>query len=767
MNILDELNILLNGLINRKINPKLDINTCMRITNLAINYINMPKWSEEDNKCADIILRISNLLYNNTSLDVLPLDDGIYDQLISKYKKLNPYNYQVGAIPVNYNEIPQNEFDNNNGLKLMATCLNKSEMDSKLYVGDILSQYTPNDPRLITMASLIRDPISKRLVTATHNYPELVGTLDKCKFVLNHEAIEKQLFDSPSVDIFERDFIHQHLKMGIITPDEIFRMVGELKYDGISVEATVLGDTIINAFSRGDTAENLATDLTPILGGYKFPNAKSVPKDKPFGIKFEAIITKFDLQRMAALRNKSYKNCRNAIIGLFGSSDAFHFRDFITLIPLSTSLDIDRIDEIKFLNKYYSSGQYNRYSVFEGNYQQILFQVKQFTESAEIARKILPYLIDGVVISYIDKLKITELGRENSVNKYSIAIKFNPKTNRTIFLGYSYNVGKTGDITPMAHFKPCEFIGTIHDKQTIHSYKRFKELGLRKGDEIDVEYRNEVICYVTKPDTENNRNNQNSLEEFIKVCPSCGEPLIISDSEKSIRCPNYDCPEQRIMRMTDMINQLGFKDFSEETIRAIDLKSFSQLINIYPDDCAVLGPTNQSKFMQYVDNLRYTPINDFKILASLGFDNIGVETWKIILHEYSIRELVLMDSETLINNLININSIGLKTAETICNMLQLNKQDIDCILMMSNIIESKGLESGEKVAISGFRNPEFIEILNKNGYDASDSYGVSKKISYLIVADKNSNSSKIQKAVKFGIPIMTMQEFIDAKNIMI
>src|SRR5699024_6986175 len=122
-------------------------------------------------------------------------------------------------------------------------------------------------------------------------------------------------------------------------------MIAELKYDGISVEADVT-NKILSARSRGDANNDIAADLTPILGGYVFPNAPVIPDNEAFGMKFEAIITYADLDRMSKLRGKGYKNSRNGIIGLFGSSDAYDYRDLITLIPLATSIeDIDRVTE--------------------------------------------------------------------------------------------------------------------------------------------------------------------------------------------------------------------------------------------------------------------------------------------------------------------------------------------------------------------------------------------------------------------------------------
>ena len=482
----------------------------------------------------------------------MPLDDGLYDRLIEKIRIY--IDIPVGAKPLElFDEKATNEiiFDRRNMVRYVKT----EDMD-KLYVSDLLHmQNTPVEemPKR-QMCHIVQDPIKKRMINTPHKYPELVGTLDKCKCVLNEQARTLGLLDDPNFRIFERDFIHKCMDAGVIAPNETFTMIGELKYDGVSVEAHIKGNKIISAVSRGDTADNIATDLTPILGGYVFPNIiegdalgpHTVPKDLEFGLKFEAVITKRSLQALSIARNRSYANARNAIIGLLGASDAWRYKQYITLIPISSSLDMPRLTELAFLNQYYHSGYYNKHCVFTGDYKSILFQVKQFVEAAETVKSILPYMIDGCVFSFIDTDKILALGRSNSINKYQMAVKFIPTKVRTIFLGYTYTVGKTGSITPMAHFKPCEFIGTIHDHQTIHSYQRFKELSLKLYDEIDIEYRNEVITYVTKPDTERNRINKSPVIPFPEVCPFCGSKIIISDSGKSAKCPNEECSERKV-----------------------------------------------------------------------------------------------------------------------------------------------------------------------------------------------------------------------------
>lgn len=731
------------------------------ISEITVHLINNPVWNNDDTKIADLILRISNILYNNSSIEILPLDDGLYDQLLVIYKRYDP-NYQVGAYPVFYEEKSQNEIFNK---KEMVTLVDRS----KIYTDDIYYQNCYLE-RPVNMVFTIRDPITKRLINTTHKYPELVGTLDKCKFVLNQDARDKDVYDKPSVQIFERDYIHKCLDKGVIKPDEIFDMVGELKYDGVSVEAEVQGDTIISALSRGDTADNIASDLTPILGGYVFPFANKVPKDVKFGIKFEAIITKKHLDELSIIRGKGYKNCRNAIIGLFGASDAYKFIDYITLIPLSCSLELDRIDELKFLNKYYNSGEYNRYIQFRGNYQQILFQIKQFVESAEAVRIALPYMIDGVVISFTDKNKIDALGRENSVNKYQMAIKFNPKKVRTIFLGYTYSIGKSGDIIPMVHFKACEFIGAIHTKQTIHSYERFKKLNLAIGEQIDIEYVNDVISYVTKPDTEYNRTLGVEPEKFIENCPCCGTKLFISDSGKSIKCNNPYCDERQIMRMVDMFDKLGFKDISEESIRLINAKSLNELIQIYYHDQErfyILGPKTSATLINYIHNFISGNIilEDYKIMSAMCFNNMADEKWKTILKHFTIDELKSMNEQELYNNLVNINGIGPSVVQAIITGFDIYSYDINILGKQIKYFNSKGKAELPKVAFTGFRDQEYTQLLIDNGFDANDKYTVTKNLYALIAADKNNMSGKIKKAIDYGIKVYSKDEFIKVHNI--
>lgn len=732
------------------------------MSELAMMLLDKKDWCSEDVVIANLIIIISNIMYNNTSDEVLPLDDGIYDRLLAKYNQYEE-SYPVGATPL---QLEESQFVGNEiqDKKIMCNVVNTDR--SYMYLEDIHRFVPPIERRIgkRNMCSIVKPPISKRLINTEHKYPSLVGTLDKCKFVTKEDArLAGVSLDDPSVQIFERDFIQKHISMGVIDPHEKFDMLLELKYDGVSVEAEVENGVIVSAYSRGDTANNIASDLTPIFGGYKFPYYHAEVPMK-FGVKFEAIITKRNMEYLGTLRGKTYKNCRNAIIGLLGASDAPMYAHLITLVPLATSLNMTRLEEIEFMNIHLTTIEYNRAIEIYGDYKSIIFQVRDYMMAADCEREILPFLIDGIVVSYIQSDKMVKLGRVNSVNKYSIAIKFIPKKATTIFTGYTFSIGKSGEVIPMAHFKPCEFLGGIHNKQTIHSYQRFKELNLIPGQQLEIEYRNEVMTYVSKPDNEYNRNFVGKPIEFIKTCPFCGSTIEISESGKSAKCPNERCPERLRYRAIDMATKFNFTDFSEETLTLLGITSFCELVNMSNPLLTQLGPIEQRNYLDRVESLLNNPIEDYKVLSALGFSSVGDERWKLIMKHISYDDMINMPDEQLIEELVKIKSIGSKLASSIVSERYLYDKDMIDARNMLKIITTQSSVELPKVSFTGFRDEVLQRKLNELGYDAGD-YGVTSATAFVIAADKNSRSGKVNKAISKGIPVYSRDEVIDKFNI--
>ena len=717
----------------------------IKVSEDAIDLLNKTTLDEYDQMCANLIITISQIVYNNTDRSVLFLDDGIYDLLLEKYREYNKQ-FQVGSPVVKFNQdeevISEKEF-----IEPMTFIENPETFRQESLFYDDLIKTPPLDKRLFQ--DIDRNSgriISKKNINVPHMYPKLVGSLDKCKFTLNKEAMERDVFDDDNVKVFERDFLGKHLQMGLIDMNTPFELVAELKYDGVSVEADVTNQ-VLSARSRGDVNEDIAADMTDIFGGYVFPYAPEIPKEEAFGMKFEAILSYINLDKLGYLKGKYYKNSRNGIIGLLGSSDAYDYRDLITLVPLATSIeDIDRVTEIEFLNKYYNSGEYLRYSILHGTYTEILYQVYKFVKEAEVMRNMLPFMYDGVVISYRDPKIIKALGRENSINKYSVAIKFNPLVREAVFTGYTYTIGQDGIITPMIHYTPVEFYGTIHTKSSGHSYSRFMDLGLAIGDIVQVEYTNDVMPYVTKPKVQKNFNNPNLPEVFPSVCPYCGTAIVINESGKSAICPNKECPERIIAKMANMMAKLNLKDFGEETFRSLGTKSLSQLLNYSYDDIKSLGPTNADKLLSRINELKSIPIYDYKLMGSIGFTGIAIEMWKKILNAVPLMDIVTDDDDTLYLKLRSIKGIGDVTARTIVAERHDLSDDISAILALDNLLISFGMKFNKVIRYTGCRpDDELTNYLTSKGCDARGDAGVTKNTDILVVPYIGFSSSKTSK----------------------
>ena len=760
------------------------------LNDIGLLIYNKSELSKDDIEDLKDIILIGNITYNDTDKELLPLDDGFYDLLLEKYKKYDP-NFQVGAEVIEFKssdnkvntpvvikpgmiEIPDEDQDLiMNGmyfddLNPWGICTDRRDFEKVYY-----NQNHPVDPNYIP----------KRKHDTTHNHPELVGTLDKCKFVLSKNALDRGVYSDSNVKIVERDFFFDHIQKGIINPDEEFDIILELKYDGISIEADCT-DEIISARSRGDTGIGKASDYTPILKGYKFPHRHDDMRE--IGVKFEAIITEYDLPLFNKAKGYEYKNCRSAIVGLFASSDAYKYRDFITLVPLAVENSIfvdkcnsDRMEEIIYLNEHFVNNNVPLlWSTYKGNYINNLFMIKSFLDEAEFLRKYFKFMYDGIVVSYRDPEKRAVLGRENFVNKYSIAVKFNPMTRQTIFRGYTYTIGQDGSITPMIHYDPVEFYGTIHPKSSGHSYERFKELGLRKGDVINVEYVNDVMPYVSKPDNDWNRQNEmrQPLEEFPRVCPICGTKLEISKSGRSVRCPNNKCGGRSLSRMINMCAKFNMNGLGEATLATINVDHLEDLFSLLHttgdaqydvDHFRVLsdmgfGPVEISNMRNEVDNLLSKPLLDSEMLGAIGFTGIATKTWELILSKFTIQmidDFIVHQGLNIFNYEMGlIKGIGPTTTETIFNEWNYFRDDIIYMLNNANIIHYQPV-SGKKVRATGFRDKQLFEYLRSLGFDADDNGSLTKDTDILLIPQEGFTSSKTQKATQYGVQIIPVNDF--------
>ena len=738
----------------------------------AVHYQSMQIHDKVQIECMRYLVMICNILYNRTDMLVLPVEDGVYDLLLETYKKYDPQ-FQVGSAVVQFKSQAEDMQITKRETVQAISFIKPIERDPvRQQIFDRLSSFDKPklnyDDTVKAPFMFTQDYITKRTHDTAHNHPELVGTLDKCKFVTIKEAEELGVANDPSVKILERDFFGKHIQQGIITPDQELELVLELKYDGISIEADCTRE-VISARTRGDTGSEIASDMTPILAGYQFHHNDTL-RDRTVGVKFEAIMTKTNLEKFNELKQTTYANCRTAIIGLFGSSDGYKYRDLITLVPLAIDRkDVpevtNRIEEIELCNRLYRShGEPLRYMYIHGNYMECLYFIKKFVEETFSFRDFVNFMYDGIVVSYLDEKIRSQLGRENYINKFSMAVKFNPLSKLTVFTGYTYEVGQDGRICPMIHYEPVEFFGTIHTKSSGSGLARFKSLALKYGDFIQVTYRNDVMPYVTSIDCEHNRNNPAPLEQFPTICPCCGTPLSISSSGKTAICPNMDCQSRVIARMSNMLQKMNVKGFAESTITTLGVKHFYEVMNLkYNMVAELIGPTNATNFMDAINGIKQGNIFDYILVGALGFTGGSTQTWKLILQNLQLETIVKLYQTNpieLVENLVKIPGIGRTTAETIVQEYPYFEVDIQYILTHTNFRHTEsGPTTSKQIRFSGCRNLQLQEQLIKLGYDIDGNASVTKNTDILLVPYNGFQSSKTKK-VSEDCQIVAIQDFM-------
>lgn len=730
----------------------------------------------------DVLIHICNIVYNNFPIDddSLILDNGVYDLLLEKLKVYNP-NFQVGAEPIVFNYEAAPQFRKKGSVQLLSRI--DIDYDKMLFYEELLPgrqcNYNNYPTQLITRTG---QETGIKLRNTSHEHPDLVGTLDKCKFVLDKDAEKAEVLNDPKVKVLERDFFAPQLMSGIIDTNRTLTMIGELKYDGVSMVVHIQNRIVVRAISRGDTGMDAAVDYTPIFYGYPFPN---VPPEMELEIKCEAVMLYKNLLSYCEARGYDYKNARSAIIGLTGLNDGYLYRDFVTLVPLKVvctndisdnRFDVntfnnvisDRLAEINFINDFLISEMDLRYVILEGNYQSLLFQIKKFVEEAEMMRSNIEVMYDGVVLSYVDPTLIEKLGRENFINKWQIAIKFRTLKKRTKLLGITYTVGQNGQITPMAHYQPVEFIGTTHTKSSIASVKRFNENKFKIGNIIEVEYINDVIPYVSTPkDLPENINNPNPVLEFIHHCPACRGELTFSD--KAAYCTNPSCEGRTVARMANMMDKLGVKGFAERYMEQLNVTSLNELYSMSVNDIAIKihSEVLAKQLFDSLIELKNKPNYDYFLIGALGFTGIAQDSWSKIFRNITVRELYdLMEAKdynAVYFALTSIKGIGQAMANTILNEFDMYKDVIYTFITEWNMIDSKGIQERLKIRFTGIRDPELEAKLEEMGYDANSKGGVTKDTYILLIPSEGFKSTKMNK-IGPNTKVIPIEEFKNNMN---
>jgi DNA ligase (NAD+) len=401
--------------------------------------------------------------------------------------------------------------------------------------------------------------------------------------------------------------------------------------------------------------------------------------------------------------------------------------------------------------------------------------VISFVNYWESERKSLPYDTDGVVVK-VNNLSLQEkLGFTAKSPRWAIAFKYKAEEVTTRLLSVTFQVGRTGNVTPVANLEPVLLSGSTVRRATLHNAEQIALLDLHFNDIVYVEKGGEIIPKIVGVDY-SFRNEDNRKIEFILNCPECGTPLIKNEGEANHFCPNYlHCPPQIKGRIEHFISRkaMNIEGLGEETIDLLYSKSlirnFSDLYDLEVEQLIPLERMGEKSASNIINSIkRSTEIPYSKVLFALGIRHVGETVAKTIADRFvTIESLVNATPE----DLINVREIGPKIAASIVSYFT-DKENLEIIerlkqagIKLSN--EPKTIEKGKKlhgksIVISGVfelhSREEYKEIIEMNG--GKNVSSVTGNTSFILAGD-NMGQSKKEKATALGVPLMNEQGFLE------
>ena len=556
-----------------------------------------------------------------------------------------------------------------------------------------------------------------------------------------------------------------------------FEFCCELKYDGASVNLSYDEGRLIRGLTRGDglNGDNITKNLKTI-SSIPIKLKESFKKNK-FEIRGEIIIP---LDSFAQLNKKRkdngeqpFMNPRNTASGSIKMLDSNEVarRPLECFLYSIVSDDIAIEDHSELLNVAREMG----FNV--PNYERVVNSiqgVKEYIKYWEINRNTLPFEIDGVVIK-INKIDYqNQLGFTSKFPRWAISYKYKAENLATRLKSISFNVGRTGAITPVANLEPVLISGSTVKRASLHSYDQMLKLKLRVNDFVLVEKGGEIIPKITGIDQERRGNSEDEII-FPEICPECNRKLEKLESEANYFCTNFiDCRPQAIGRIQHFVSRkaMNIDGLGDETIRLFYdlgfLRDIADIYNLNYDEISKIEGYGEKSAKNLEKGIEESKLNSFqKVLFGIGIRYVGESaSKKIIKHVDSIDKLAHMDIESL----SSIDEIGEKTAKSIVDFFS----DINNIQII-NKLKSLGLNfyqkdndnhsaklNGKIFVISGVfeshSRDEIKNIIELNGGKVSSS--VSKKTNYL-VAGNNIGPSKLHTANELGVSIINEVNLID------
>lgn len=562
------------------------------------------------------------------------------------------------------------------------------------------------------------------------------------------------------------------------TLNEPFEIVCELKFDGTSVSLIYENGELLRAVTRGDGEKG--DDITDNIRTIRSIPLRLQKQNIPdfFEIRGEILMPWNVFERLNKEREKDeeplFANPRNATSGT---------------IKLQNSAEVAKRNLDAYL--YYLLGEDMPSDSHYQNLQTIkqwgfkvseeiakcknLNEIFDFIDKWDIERKKLPVATDGIVLK-VDSLKQQQmLGLTSKSPRWAIAYKFQAEQAETRLNSVSYQVGRTGAITPVANLDPVLLSGTIVKRASLHNADIIKDLDLHIGDMVYVEKGGEIIPKIVGV----NKDARILIGEkidFIKRCPECGTPLIRKEGEAAHYCPNENtCAPQIKGKIEHFISRkaMAIEGLGEETINLLYnqnlVKNCADLYKLTEENIAPLERMGEKSAQKIITNIQKSKNVPFeRVLFALGIRYVGETVAKKL--AYSLHNIEALENASF-EELKNIDEIGEKIAESIVNFFKegKNKQLVDDLKQagLKFAIDEKTLQNktdklnGKTIVISGtfslHSREEYKEIIVNNG--GKNTSSISSKTDF-ILAGENMGPSKLQKAQELSIKILSEEEFL-------
>jgi len=551
----------------------------------------------------------------------------------------------------------------------------------------------------------------------------------------------------------------------------------ELKYDGASISLTYENGKLLRAVTRGDgyqgdeVTANIKTIKTiPLVLQGDFPNRFDIRGE--IVLPFEGF-NKMNEERVEA-GEEPYRNPRNTASGSLKLQDSSEVakRPLECLLYSVVGEKLPIETQIQNLEKAREWG-FNVPS--DAKVVSSIDEVLKFVEYWDVHRHDLPYETDGVVIKVNNLHQQDEMGYTAKAPRWAIAYKFKAEQVSTVLNEITYQVGRTGAITPVANLEPVELAGTIVKRASLHNADQIEKLDIREKDTVYVEKGGEIIPKIMGIDL-SKRPIDSEVTEYISACPECQTALIRLEGEAKHFCPNaMGCPPQIIGRIQHFISRkaMDIDGLGGETVALLVnnhlITNYADLYHLTKDRVMPLERMAEKSADNLIMGIEASKTIPFeRVLFALGIRYVGETVAKKLAKHYKSIDALANASE---EELISVDEIGDVIAKSVIEFFS-SEENVEMVNRLKDSgvqleISSEVLENqtdklqGKTFVVSGVftkvsRN-ELKKLIEDNGGKVSSS--ISKKTGYVVAGD-NMGPSKLAKAESFEIPIITEDDFL-------